>query len=198
MKQKSFIQAKTLSYISLMISLSTILGMITFFRMPQGGSVTLFSMLPMVLITYFYGFRTGIVAGIALSLLNFFINPTPIVHPFQFLLDYPLAFGALGLGGINFIRKRGLIPVLLVGVSFRFLAAFLSGYIFFKEYAPEHLNFVIEIFNFNFEKQVSINPYIYSIYYNLSYLAPETLLTVILLSIKKVRKKLNDLKYLLR
>ena len=66
--------------------------------MPQGGSVTLLSLLPIAVITYLYGTKRGVTAGVALGLVNLIFGPY-VIHPVQLLLDYPIAFGALGLGG---------------------------------------------------------------------------------------------------
>ena len=64
--------------------------------LPNGGSVTLFSMLIICLIGYWYGPKVGIIAAITFGILQFIVGPY-VVHPLQVILDFPLAFGALGL-----------------------------------------------------------------------------------------------------
>ncbi len=78
----------------------------------------------------------------------------------QVLLDYPIAFGALGLAG--FFRNRPFLGV-NVGIAGRFVAHFVSGIIFFATYAPE-----------------GMSPIVYSAIYNGSYLLPELVISVYL------------------
>ena len=82
------------------------------------------------------------------------------MHPAQVLLDYPIAFGALGLAG--FFRNRAFLGI-NVGIAGRFLAHFVSGIIFFAIYAPE-----------------GMSPIIYSALYNGSYLLPELVISIYL------------------
>ena len=91
-EKKTDIRALTVS--ALMIALAIVLGMIKLFSMPQGGSVTLFSILPIVVCGYLLGTRRGIMAGFCVGLLNLIFGPS-VIHPVQLLLDYPIAFGAL-------------------------------------------------------------------------------------------------------
>jgi thiamine transporter len=166
---------KALAFSSIAISLAFILNQITLFKMPQGGSVTPFSMLFIVLIGYLFGVRQGIIAGIAFGLLDLLINPY-VISPIQMLVDYPLAFGALGLSGL-FHNKNSIIPGYLLGVSGRFFFSFLSGVVFFGMYAPEGFNAVT-----------------YSLVYNGSYLLVESIITIIIVSIPIVNKKIMQLK----
>ncbi len=156
---------KTLTYSSLAICLSLILSNVKLFHLPQGGSVTAFSMFFIVLIGYWFGPLVGVLGGFTCGLLQLAIAPY-VVHPIQLLLDYPFAFGALGLSGFYRSGKNGLLKGYLFGVSGRFLCSFLSGFIFFASYAPENLN-----------------PVLYSFIYNLSYIVPEAVLTIILISV---------------
>ena len=80
--------------------------MIKLFHLPMGGSITLFSMLFIVLIGYWYGPEVGIMTSVAYGLLQFVIDPVFYSIP-QLLVDYPLAFGALGLSGFFHDSKHG-------------------------------------------------------------------------------------------
>jgi thiamine transporter len=93
-------------------------------------------MLPMFVYAYIFGPAAGIAAGVAYGLLQLIQDPF-IVHPVQVLLDYIIAFGALGLAG--YCRNNISLGVLLGGFG-RFMASFLSGVIFFASYAPEGMN----------------------------------------------------------
>lgn len=174
-KEKKF-DIKSLTISALMIALAILLGNIKMFEMPQGGSVTLFSILPIVLCGYILGTKCGILAGIGAGLLNLILGPY-VVHPVQLLLDYPMAFGALGLSGLMSSSKNGLTKGYILGILGRFICAFLSGWIFFGSYAPESFNAVT-----------------WSLWYNFTYLAAEGALTLLVINLPPVKKALESLK----
>ena len=158
------------------VTLYIILDQITLFRMPQGGSVTAFSMLVISLSGYFLGTKKGIMTGVAAGFMDLIFNPF-VVHPLQLLLDYPLAVGALGLSGLFRDKKHGLVTGYVFGVFIRFICVFLSGVIFFSQYAPENFNSVL-----------------WSLYYNILYIGTEAVITVFVLSIKPLRTAIDRLK----
>lgn len=168
---------KSLVICAILIALSVSLGAITLFKMPQGGSITPFSMVPIVLAGYFYGVRKGVMVGMCVGLLNLIFNPY-VIHPAQLLLDYPIAFGALALGAIFRNKKSfALVGSYLFGVFCRYICAVLSGIIFFGAYAPEGFSALT-----------------WSLWYNLTYLGIEAIGTVIVLSIPSVQKAFDRLK----
>ena len=99
-EKKTDIRALTVS--ALMIALATVLGMIKILEMPQGGAVTLFSILPIALCAYLLGTRRGVMAGFCVGLINLILGPY-VIHPVQLLMDYPIAFGAVGLAGVHIV-----------------------------------------------------------------------------------------------
>lgn len=103
--RKAALTTKQLVYSAVAIALAVVCSMIKLFEMPMGGSVTLLSMLFIVLIAYWYGPYVGIMTAVAYGLVQFVTEPIFYTIP-QMLLDYPLAFGALGLAGFS-IRKNG-------------------------------------------------------------------------------------------
>lgn len=123
---------RELTSASLCIGLGFLLSFIKLFSMPNGGSITPASMLPLLAFSYIYGVRKGIAAGLVYSLLQFIQEPF-VLSPVQVLLDYPLAFASLGLAGL---ARRSIIPGILYGCAGRFVFQFLSGWIFFGENAP--------------------------------------------------------------
>lgn len=161
---------------AVLVALSIALNQIILFRMPQGGSITAFCMLPIVVCAYFYGIRRGMMAGMCVGLIDLIFNPY-VIHPIQMLLDYPLAFGALAFAGLMRTRKFGLLSGYVVGLLGRYLCAVLSGVIFFGQYAPE-----------------GFSAFTWSIYYNITYLGVEGALTLIVLSVPAVRKSIDQLK----
>lgn len=159
---------KSLVLCAVLVALAAALGMIKLFHLPYGGSITLLSMLACTLCGYYCGLAKGLTAGLTLGLLNLVLGGY-VVHPAQLVLDYFLAFTALGLSGLTFKWKNGLIAGYIIGVVGRFLCSFTSGYIFFAEYAPD-----------------GMNPIIYSFIYNFICFGVEAIITVIILSIPAV------------
>lgn len=145
--------------------------------MPMGGSVTLCSMLFICLIGYLFGLRTGLTAAVAYGFLQLVSNPYIISIP-QMLTDYIFAFGALGLSGIFFNKKQGLLKGYLLGILGRYFFTFLSGMIFFGSYAASY----------------NMTAPVYSLVYNGSYLGLEALITIILILLPPVSKGILKVK----
>lgn len=122
-----------LAQIGLMIALSTVLDLFKIYKMPQGGSITLGSMVPIILISLWYGAEVGMLTGLACGIISLLVGPY-VVHPVQLLLDYPLAYLALGTAGF-FKNNRYLGAA--VGIGLRFICHVLSGVVFFSSYAVE-------------------------------------------------------------
>lgn len=141
-----------------------------FLKMPQGGSVTLASMVPLLWFALRRGLRWGVEAGLVYGLVHMAIFGE-IYYPAQILLDYPLAFGALGLAGAS--KKRPLIGV-GIGIFGRFICHFISGVVFFSQYAWKGWNVIA-----------------YSAAYNATYLVPEFIVSAIIMFILLKRKLLN-------
>ena len=167
---------KALTVSALLIALSTVLGQIKVFEMPQGGAVTLFSILPIAVCAYLLGTRRGVMAGFCVGLINLIFGPY-VIHPVQLLMDYPIAFGAVGLAGITRNYRNGLTSGYIIGLIGRYICAVLSGVIFFGSYAPE-----------------GFNAWTWSLWYNLTYLAAEGLLTVLIINIPPVKNMFLNLK----
>lgn len=122
-----------LTVAALCIGLAFLLSFIKLFSMPMGGSITPASMLPLLAFSYIYGPKKGVLAGLVYGLLQFMQNPV-VLAPLQVILDYPLAFGALALAGF---AKRSIVLGIAYGCAGRFICSWLSGWVFFAEYAPE-------------------------------------------------------------
>lgn len=156
------------------MALATVTSMIKLFDMPMGGSVTLFSMLFICLIGYWYGLGGGLMAAVSYGILQLVIDPYIISIP-QMLTDYIFAFGAMGLSGIFSGKKHGLICGYLLGIFGRFVFSFLSGMIFFGSYGADY----------------GMTAPLYSFLYNGAYIGAEGVLTVIVLSLPPVSKGLS-------
>lgn len=174
---KKPINAKQLAFCSVSIALAMVTSYLKLFDLPYGGSVTLFSMLFICLIGYWFGLRTGLMAAAAYGILQLVVDPYIISIP-QMLTDYLFAFGALGLSGIFRDQKHGLIKGYLLGIFGRFFFAFLSGMIFFGYYAADY----------------GMSAPVYSLVYNGSYIGAEAVLTLIVLAVPAVQKGLSSIK----
>ncbi len=162
-------RTKMLAEMAVAIALGTALSFLKFSIWPQGGSVTAASMVPLFWFALRRGAKLGITAGVVYGMVQLVQEPF-IVHPAQVLLDYPIAFGALGLAGL--FSDHATLGV-ASGICGRFLAHFVSGVIFFATYAPEiYLGL-----------NIGANAYAYSALYNGSYLVPELVISLTLIAV---------------
>jgi thiamine transporter len=172
------VRIRILSLSSLLIALAFVLNnFLPVLKMPQGGSVTLGSMFFLFLAGYVFGPRVGIFVGVTYGLLDFLFSPYAY-HIIQVIMDYPLAFGMIGVGSILYKTKYGLYTGYLLGMAGRFLVSFLSGLIFFSEYAPE-----------------GYSGFTWAVWYNLTYLGTEALLTTLVLMIPVVHSVVDRLRH---
>ncbi len=137
-----------MSEIALTLALAYVLGWLRLWSMPQGGGVSL-AMLPLFILALRRGLPVGLSAGLLYGVLDLMHPPLYIVHWVQFFLDYPLAFMAVGIAGVfapTLARSvsRGdwgralwtaIIPGIVLGSMGRFIFHFVSGMVFFGEYA---------------------------------------------------------------
>ncbi|HEY3364534.1 MAG TPA: energy-coupled thiamine transporter ThiT [Symbiobacteriaceae bacterium] len=157
----------TLVETAIMVALAAVLSFIIILKMPQGGEISAGSMIPIILLALRRGPVWGIIGGVLLSFVRIAIVPSGFYTPVQFLIDYPIAFGLLGLAGLvkaKLDQTAALLGSLaLVG---RFLAHLVSGVVFFGTYAP-----------------AGQNVWVYSAIYNGSYMLPELVVTAVLMVI---------------
>lgn len=170
------------------VALSFALSYIKLFEMPQGGSVTLASMLPVMIFSYAYGTKKGLLVGFVYGMLQAVQDPY-IIHPAQFLLDYPVAFAMVGFAGaLNGVKGLDNLPQLKFALSaciagaLRFTAHLIAGVFAFGAWALD---------------AGATNIFLYSFLYN-SYVFVDIVLVIIagavLLSSKAFRKELDKLK----
>lgn len=154
-----------MAQIGISVAICAVLNSIPLFRMPQGGSVTLASTLPIIIMSFAYGPEVGMLTGFLFGIVNLFLGPF-IIHPLQTLLDYPLPFMFVGLAGFFKNRYLGTILSQLV----RLVMHVLSGVIFFSSYAPEG-------------QQEGLGLWLYSIGYNGSFVAVEVIILMVILAV---------------
>ena len=162
------------------LALAYVTSYIKLFKLPFGGSVTLFSMLFIVLIGYWYGPKIGILTGLVYGIFQFLQEPY-VLSLFQVCCDYILTFGAMGIAGFfSKSKKHGLVKAYLAAILARGAFHALGGYLYWMDYMPS-----------NFPKSLTA---LYPIIYNYSFILAEGILTVIVISIPAVSKALNQIR----
>ena len=170
---KTYSKTRVLVECALMIAIGTVLSNIKFFTMPNGGSVTALSMLPFVLVSFRHGIKWGLFTGFVNGCLQILLGgglwapPTPtfLAYAGEVLLDYILAFMALGLAEFFARPFQNRVVGVAVGTFMagflRFLCSFLSGVLIWGNLTD------------------GLPAWTYSLVYNGSYMLPETLLTMV-------------------
>lgn len=142
-------KTEVLVEMALCIALAAVLNALRIFHMPQGGTVSLV-MLPIIVLAVRRGLVVGLVTGAVYGLVDLLIDPA-IYYPLQVILDYPIAYGAVGVAGImhsawNRVSNAGqglsaiwtvLLPAVTIATALRYAAHVISGAVFFGQYAPE-------------------------------------------------------------
>ena len=165
--------SKLVARIGLAIALAFILDMLKIYTLPNGGgSISLGSMIPILLISIVYGPSIGLFTGFLFGVLKLIIDPY-ILNPVQVLFDYPLPFMAVGVAG--FFKNKYLGATL--GMLLRFSCHFISGVIFFGSYAP-----------------AGMSPILYSLEVNGFAVGGELLICLVLLAFLPIEKLIKILK----
>lgn len=127
-----------------MVALATVLSFIKVYEAPYGGSATLMSMLPIILVSVRRGTKCGLASGLVYSIIQllFGLNNVAWVPDARgivlcILFDYIIPFTLLGLAGIfakcgrTSGKKRDCILAVLAGtllaVLVRYLCHIVSG-----------------------------------------------------------------------
>jgi thiamine transporter len=155
-----YFDTKVLAEMAIAIALATVLSYIKIFSMPYGGSVTLGSMVPILLISFRRDVKVGVTTGVIYGVVQMILDGW-FYSPVGMFLDYPLAFGVLGLAGL--FKKQPIFGV-VVSMAGRFISHFISGVVFFGMYAPE-----------------GMSPVVYSAVYNGGYMLPELIISAVLI-----------------
>ena len=198
-------KTKQLTESAMLIAIAVVLelvGKMVFPPMPFGGQLTLVSMLPIVLVSYRHGVKWGLITGLAYGLVQMALGAGTVTAAFQpgyfgdgtmignaivmCLMDYILAYTALGLGGCfrNRIQRPGTALMLgsLVALGGRYLAHILSGYILFSGWAEWFFTQDgFPAWGAALVGNLSANAlgWVYSIVYNGMYMLPEMILTAV-------------------
>ncbi|TCO71471.1 energy-coupled thiamine transporter ThiT [Marinisporobacter balticus] len=160
------ISTKMLVEAGIMIAVAQILSYVRVFELPNGGSVTAGSMVPILFYAIRWGVKPGMFVGGVYGILQLILGTVYSTHIVSLLFDYSMAFGLLGLAGLFRKSLAGVFLGVFIGIFGRFVSHVISGAIVFASYAPE-----------------GTNPWIYSGMYNASYLVPECIISVVVVGL---------------
>lgn len=182
-------KTKIMAECAILVALSTVLSFVKIWNMPWGGSVTLFSMLPVCYISVRHGIKWGLGSSFVYAVIQLFLGITMDgllgwgltggILIACILLDYVIAFTALGLSGM-FSKKgfAGIMSGVTLSVLVRFICHLLSGVYVFASAGKLWSGFETS------------NTWLYSFVYNGCYMLPELVITLVGAAI--VYKALSD------
>lgn len=200
------ISVRRLTTTAILIAISVVLALLSdlfSLRLPMGGSVTLASMLPLVIVSYLYGTRWGLCASFTYALLQLFLLSWRTVSAFFLpnsdsymilwqallvcLIDYVVAYTVIGFSGLcRRLNKRVALPLgALIGVGLRYVAHIVSGAVFYGAWAEwffaegSELPAEVNAFFLNTFSGASLSV-AYSAVYNGLYMIPEIILTTVI------------------
>ena len=171
-RDKNSYNTKSIAYCAVCIAISFALSYVKLFRMPQGGSVTAGSIVLLLLYGWYFGLPKGLLCCLIYGILQSIQDPW-VVHPIQYLLDYPLAYATVGFVSIfKPLNWKNLSPILgiLTVALLRYGCHFVSGWVFFGEYAPE-----------------GVASWVYSLGYSLYVLVDCLVAGVLFFALKKIK-----------
>lgn len=158
---------------AVMLALATVLSYVKILDLPYGGSVTLFSMLPILLVAYRFGSLWGCFTAFVYSLIQLLMGLNNLSYATSaaaavaiVLLDYVVAFTVIGLGGIFKKAFKNQTTALGVGMAFVALLRYISH----------------TIAGCTVWAGLSIpdsDALLYSVAYNATYMLPELIISVI-------------------
>ena len=166
---KSHLRIRALCEGAILVAVAQVLSYLKFSDLPNGGSIPL-AMFPMVLFAVRWGVGKGLLAGFAFGLLQLIFDGAYAWGWQSMLLDYLLAFSALGLAGLFRGKPWSIFPGAVVGCLARFVVHFISGITIYKILVPTEIP---GIGTFD-------NATLYSIVYNGSYMLPCMLLAILI------------------
>jgi thiamine transporter len=168
-------RTKVLAEIVVFAALSAVLYAVRPYTLPFGGSITLGSMVPVMWLSLRRGVRVGVVAGVISGVLALLIDilflgaSSIIATPVQAVLEYPVAFGIVGLTGMF---HRNTVTFAVVGAAISVFIRFIIHYF---------VGVFVWYYVYNFPEQWG--QWSWPAVYNGSFLSIEFVISAILLAI---------------
>ena len=159
---------KKITFTAMMIALALIFEIFSTFvlPLPQGGNISVVA-IPLIILGYYYGLPTAMLGGVIVGVSQGLFVPPFVVNPIQYLLDYVLPFAFMGMATVfiklNPKQENTLLSLgILLSLTLRYISHVISGTLFFAEYAGDQI------------------PIIYSLIYNITFIGPTLIITLIL------------------
>ena len=167
MQNKSHHRIRALVEGAILVALAFVLSFVKLYELPNGGSLTP-AMFPILLYAHRWGVGRGLLVGLCYGLVDMLLDGGYAWGWQSILLDYLLAYTALGLGGFFKGRAWGIFPGIALGCAGRFAVHYLSGVTIYRIYEPTNIP---GIGTFDGAE-------LYSLVYNGSYMLPCALLAL--------------------
>ena len=171
------LDTKRITFTAMMIALALIFEIFSTFvlPLPQGGNVSVVA-IPLIILGYYYGVPTAMIGGVIVGVSQGLFVPPFVVNPIQYLLDYVFPFAFMGMATIfiksNPKQENILLSLgILLSLSLRYISHVISGTLFFAEFAGDQI------------------PIIYSLIYNITFIGPTLIITLILAPLVLVAAK---------
>lgn len=162
---------------AVMVAIAQILSYIKLWEMPWGGSIVL-AMVPIILFSVRWGLGSGLLAGFVFGVLQFMFDGGFAIGWQSIIGDYLLAFTVLGLAGLMKGKKLGVFWGTLIGGFARFLVHYVVGATIWAAYMPD-----------TFFGMTMTSPWIYSLLYNIAYMGPNIIITLVIFGLLYVPMK---------
>lgn len=162
---------------AIMVAIAQILSYIKLWEMPWGGSIVL-AMVPIILFSVRWGLGSGLLAGFVFGVLQFMFDGGFAIGWQSIIGDYLLAFTVLGLAGLMKGKKLGVFWGTLIGGVARFLVHYVVGATIWAAYMPD-----------TFFGMTMTSPWIYSLLYNIAYMGPNIVITLVIFGLLYVPMK---------
>ena len=162
---------------AIMVAIAQILSYIKLWEMPWGGSIVL-AMVPIILFSVRWGLGSGLLTGFVFGVLQFMFDGGFAIGWQSIIGDYLLAFTVLGLAGLMKGKKLGVFWGTLIGGVARFLVHYVVGATIWAAYMPD-----------TFFGMTMTSPWIYSLLYNIAYMGPNIIITLVIFGLLYVPMK---------
>ena len=173
----------TLCECGVMIALATVLSFLEIQLGANGGSIN-FTMLPLLILAYRHGAIWGISSGLVFGFIKCLIGGGIGWGLPSVLLDYVLAYGAVGLAGLFKGKSWAIELSSFIGCLARYIIHFISGVTIYLITVPTEVSWFGEI----------ANPVTFSVLYNLVYMLPSSIVCIVLMTLlRPVLKRMEKM-----
>jgi len=172
MEKNRYSLARTIAECAVMVALAVILSILKLADLPYGGSITMASKLPLIIIGYRHGIKWGFVTSfvygamelvLGLNTLSYVTGVASVIA--VILLDYIVAFGVIGLSALvrnAKTEKEAFVFGSLIACFARYICHVISGATVWA--------------GLSIPTAAALS---YSLIYNATYMVPETLILAV-------------------